>query len=75
MGNPGGTGNPKFLRALERRPRYLIYARGLIGGGWAALYFTTYAAHALDAARVVEEIRERHGIAVRHGGLDQSAHR
>ena len=43
--------------ALERRPRYLIYGRGLIGGGWAALYFTTYAAHALDAARVVADPR------------------
>jgi hypothetical protein len=42
---------------LERKPRYLIYARGLIGGGWAALYFTTYAAHALDAARVVDDPR------------------
>jgi Predicted membrane protein (DUF2339) len=43
--------------ALERRPRYVIYGRGLIGGGWAALYFTTYAAHALDAARFVADPR------------------
>ncbi len=42
---------------LERRPRYMVYARGLIGGGWAGVYFTTYAAHALDAARVVTDPR------------------
>ena len=39
---------------LERRERYRIFGRGLIGGGWAALYFTVYAMHALDAARVLE---------------------
>ncbi len=39
---------------LERRPVYAIFARGLIGGGWAALYFTTYAMHAVEAARVIE---------------------
>ena len=39
---------------LERRARYVIFARGLIGGGWAALYFTTYAAHGLEAARVID---------------------
>jgi hypothetical protein len=40
---------------LERRDRYVIYARGLIGGGWAALYFTTFAAHAIEAARVISD--------------------
>jgi len=40
---------------LERRAPYVIYARGLIGGGWAALYFTTYAAHAIEAARVLSD--------------------
>ena len=38
---------------LERREKYRAAARGLIGGGWAALYSTTYAAHAVEAARVV----------------------
>src|SRR5579863_10238447 len=28
---------------LERRRGYVIFSRGLMGGGWAALYFTTYA--------------------------------
>ena len=39
---------------IERKPVYSIFARGLIGGGWAALYFTTYAMHAVEAARVIE---------------------
>jgi hypothetical protein len=39
---------------IERKPVYAIFARGLIGGGWAALYFTTYAMHAIDAAKVIE---------------------
>jgi uncharacterized membrane protein len=38
----------------ERRERYRSFARGLIGGGWASLYFTVYAMHALSAARVIE---------------------
>jgi uncharacterized membrane protein len=37
----------------ERRPRYRTFARGLIGAGWATLYFTVYAMQALAAARVV----------------------
>jgi hypothetical protein len=39
---------------LEKHDQWRVYARGLIGGGWAGLYFTTYAAHAIDAARVIE---------------------
>lgn len=39
---------------LERRAPYAIFARGLIGGGWAAVYFTTYAMHALPAAKVID---------------------
>lgn len=38
---------------LERRSLYRIFGRGLIGGGWAGVYFTTYAAYAVDAARVI----------------------
>jgi uncharacterized membrane protein len=37
----------------ERRERYRTFARGLIGGGWAALYFTVYAMQALEAARII----------------------
>ncbi len=39
---------------LERRASYAVFARGLLAGGWAALYFTTYAMHAVDAAKVIE---------------------
>ncbi len=39
---------------IERKRGYAIFARGLIGGGWAALYFTTYAMHALPAAKVID---------------------
>jgi len=38
----------------EHRLRYRLFARGLIGGGWAAVYFTTYAMHGLEAARVID---------------------
>ena len=39
---------------VEKKPRYKIFARGLLGGGWAALYFTTYAMQAVDAAKVID---------------------
>jgi uncharacterized membrane protein len=39
---------------LERRDRSRNYAYGLIAGGWAGIYFTTYAMHAIDAARVID---------------------
>jgi uncharacterized membrane protein len=39
---------------LERRARYVIVSRGLIGGGWAALYTTAYAAHAFESSRVIQ---------------------
>jgi uncharacterized membrane protein len=38
----------------ERRERYRIFARGLIGAGWAALYATAYAIYAIPAARIVD---------------------
>jgi hypothetical protein len=39
--------------ALERRAAYVIFGRGLLAGGWAGLYFTTYAMQAVDAAKVI----------------------
>src|ERR1039457_4657545 len=39
--------------ALEGRERYRTFARGLVGGGWAALYFTVYAMQAVAAARII----------------------
>ena len=38
---------------LELREPYRMFARGLLGGGWAALYVTVFAMHAVDAARVI----------------------
>ena len=40
---------------LERTPRYAIFGKPLIGGGWALLYFTTYASHAIEAAKVIRQ--------------------
>lgn len=39
--------------ALERHAPYVVFARGLLAGGWAGLYFTTYAMQAVDAAKVI----------------------
>jgi hypothetical protein len=39
---------------MERRERYRTFAYGLIGGGWAALYLTTYAMHAIEAAKILD---------------------
>ncbi len=39
---------------MERRPDYRNYAHGLIAGGWAGTYFTTYAMRAVDAARILD---------------------
>lgn len=39
---------------LYRYIHYRIIGMGLMGGGWAVLYFTTYALHAVPAARLVQ---------------------
>ncbi len=39
---------------LQRRERYKILARAAIGGGWALLFFTTYAMYHVPAAHVLE---------------------
>ena len=38
---------------FEKREAYRILARAGIGGGWALLYFTTYAMHHVEAARII----------------------
>jgi len=38
---------------FEKREKYRTFAQGLLGGGWAALYFTVYAMQSIDAARVI----------------------
>jgi hypothetical protein len=39
---------------IEHRPGYANFGRGLLGGGWAGLYFTTYAMYGLAAAKVID---------------------
>jgi len=39
---------------FESRDRYRILARAGIGGGWALLFFTVYAMHHVDAARIID---------------------
>lgn len=41
--------------ALERLEKYTFFAKPLIGGGWALLYFTAYAAHSIEATKVIAE--------------------
>jgi hypothetical protein len=54
MGVAGGTALLAAGIWSERREAYRTFGHGLVGGGWAALYFTAFAAHAVPAARVVE---------------------
>jgi hypothetical protein len=39
---------------LERNETYRMFALGLIGAGWAALYATAFAIYALPAARIID---------------------
>jgi hypothetical protein len=41
---------------LERKETYRIFARAGIGGGWALMFFTTFAMHHLPAARVLDSL-------------------
>ena len=40
--------------ALRSSERYGNFSISLVGGGWAAIYFTAYAAHALEPARIIQ---------------------
>jgi hypothetical protein len=39
---------------FERRNRYRVFARAGIGGGWALIYFTTYAMQHVAATKVID---------------------
>lgn len=39
---------------LEQRPGFRRYGYGLIAGGWAGIYFATFAMHGVPAARVID---------------------
>ena len=62
LGPPGKDGLSYLASAallgggifLERRERYRILGRTLIGGGWALLFFTTYALNHVEAMRVLD---------------------
>jgi uncharacterized membrane protein len=41
---------------LERKAPYRIFARAGIGGGWALAFFTTFAMHHIEAARVLPSL-------------------
>jgi len=38
----------------ERKEKYRILSRAVLGGGWALAYFTTYAVHHIEELRVVK---------------------
>ncbi|SPE30615.1 conserved membrane hypothetical protein [Acidobacteriia bacterium SbA2] len=38
---------------FEKRAAYRVLSRAGIGGGWALVYFTTYAMHHVEAARII----------------------
>ncbi len=40
---------------LERKEKYTLYGKALIGGGWALGYFTTFALHFVDAVQVIDQ--------------------
>lgn len=39
---------------VQRKVSFRTFAYGLIAGGWAGLYFVTYAMHGLEASRILE---------------------
>jgi uncharacterized membrane protein len=39
---------------LERLDRYRVFARALVGGGWALTFFVTYAMHFVPYTRVID---------------------
>lgn len=61
-GTPGGKVTLGFIGGalllgggvwLETKHRYKVFARSCIGGGWALLYFTTYAMYHVAAAHIL----------------------
>ncbi|MDU8913170.1 DUF2339 domain-containing protein [Aestuariicoccus sp. MJ-SS9] len=61
---------------LQRRARYRVFAFTLVGGGWGLLYFTAYAAHNIEAARIIDNAYLGTAVllAVAAGILGQSFH-
>jgi len=42
---------------LERQSLFRNYAYGLVAGGWAGIYFTTFAMHEVAAAKLIDSVR------------------
>jgi len=40
---------------LEKRALYRTFGRGLLGGGWASLYFTVYAMQAVPETKLIDD--------------------
>lgn len=49
-----GAGLVLFGAYLDKKEGFPVYARTLIGGGWALTYFTTFAMHHIPAVRLIE---------------------
>jgi uncharacterized membrane protein len=43
-----------FGLRLEKKDKYVNYGRVLLGGAWAIVYFTTYAAYHFDASKIID---------------------
>jgi hypothetical protein len=42
--------------ALEKKDRYRVLGRSLVGGGWATVFMTTFGIHHIEAIRVVASL-------------------
>jgi len=40
---------------LERKTQYSAFAKPVIGGGWAIVYFTAFAAYNVEASKIIDE--------------------
>ncbi len=49
-----GVGMLLFGHYIEKKKDFSMYGKGLIGGGWAITYFTTFAMHHIPIVRLIE---------------------
>ncbi len=48
-----GVGMLLFGHYIEKKKDFSVYGKGLIGGGWAIAYFTTFAMHHIPIVRLI----------------------
>jgi len=53
IGYAFGLGMLLFGHYIEKKEGFSVYGKGLIGGGWAIVYFTTFAMHHISAVRLI----------------------